>query len=192
MAVWDDGLDHAGQLVLNAAVLRLGAGKADIACQDAQPHRPTQGQAGVAHPHSSAGKGHPRQMPGGVQLVDLPHQQCGGLSKAQCRVLSLLQQFGHWPRGLDAALLQHHQLIGQTRHFIGRVGDIKHGCAELVAQPLEPGQDLAATRHVQRCKWLIEQQDLGLQGQGSGNGHALALAARELLRLALQQAANAE
>ena len=26
MAVWDDGLDHAGQLVLNAAVLRLGAG----------------------------------------------------------------------------------------------------------------------------------------------------------------------
>ena len=70
-----------------------------------------------------------------------------------------------------------------------RSWDTSHiGDAQLALQLIQQRQDLRLHRDIQRTDRLIEQQQLGLQGQCSGNGHPLALAARQLAGQAVKVA----
>jgi len=67
------------------------------------------------------------------------------------------------------------QVVGQPGQLVYRVRHIQHGNLELGAQPLQPGQDFPAPGHIQRSQWFVQQQQLGLRGQGAGDGHTLTL-----------------
>ena len=58
---------------------------------------------------------------------------------------------------------------------------------ERVVQVAQPLAQLGAHLGVEGAEGLVEEQHLGLDGQGPGQGHALALAARELGGVALAQ-----
>lgn len=62
------------------------------------------------------------------------------------------------------------------------MGDDERGQAELVAQPKEQGQDLAADGGVQRRHRLVGHDHLGIQDQRTGDHDTLALATGELVR----------
>jgi hypothetical protein len=59
--------------------------------------------------------------------------------------------------------------------------------AEPIAQADEQVHDLGADRDVERRDRLVEDEDRGLGGERAGDADALALAARQLVRIALGQ-----
>ena len=88
---------------------------------------------------------------------------------------------------LDDAALQHDDLVGQRHRLDLVVGDVDHGRVELVVQPRELDPHLHAQGGVEVGQRLVEQEHLGLAHDGAADGDALALAARQLLGLAVQQ-----
>jgi len=88
---------------------------------------------------------------------------------------------------LDAALVHDDHAVGDLERLLLVVGDEDAGHVDLVVQPAQPAAQLLADLGVERAEGLVEQQHLGLDGQGAGQRDALALAARELVRVALGQ-----
>ncbi|MNL66576.1 hypothetical protein D3C87_1910650 [compost metagenome] len=68
------------------------------------------------------------------------------------------------------------------------VGDEDHAQVQLFADAFQQIQDLRLHRHVQRRYRFIGDQNLGFHHQSPRNGNALALPARELVRIALERA----
>src|SRR5450830_644987 len=66
------------------------------------------------------------------------------------------------------------------------MGDEQHRHAEPLLRVLEQFQDLRLHRHVERRGRLVGNQQVGLIRQGHRDHHALALAARQLVRIARQ------
>ena len=58
----------------------------------------------------------------------------------------------------------------------------------LLVQAPQPDAQLLAHGRVESAERLVEQQDAGLDGERAGERHALALAARELRRIAVGEA----
>ncbi len=83
-------------------------------------------------------------------------------------------------------MFHHDQGVRQTRHFVGSVGDVKHGNFDLVAQTLEPRQDVLSPRMVKRGQGLIKEQQARLERKRPRNRHPLALTAGELMGAALK------
>ena len=71
------------------------------------------------------------------------------------------------------------------RHEHGRYPPIRQNCLELVAEGAAEGE-------VEGGKWLVEQHEGRLDGKGSGQGHTLPLPARQLPRMSVLQASEAE
>ena len=65
------------------------------------------------------------------------------------------------------------------------MADEQVGDAQLVLQVAQQVQHLRLHRHVQRRHRLVGRHHLGAQHQGAGDGDALALAAAELVRVAV-------
>ena len=84
---------------------------------------------------------------------------------------------------LDAAFVHHHDLIGQLQRFLLIVGHEQAGHAELTVQTVEPMPKILAHLRVERAEGLIEQQHIGARGQRPCERHALALTARQLVRV---------
>ena len=78
---------------------------------------------------------------------------------------------------LDAAGIEHDDLVGHGHGFHLVVRDIDHGGLELLVQlaDLEPHVD--AQRRIEVRQWFIEQECFGLAHNGTTDGDALALAA---------------
>ena len=87
------------------------------------------------------------------------------------------------PCATRAAAFHHHEVVGQPRHFVGRVADVEHGDLQFVVQAFEVGQDFVLAREVERGQRLVHQQQARAGEQRAGDGDALALAAREAVRL---------
>ncbi|MCY1534768.1 hypothetical protein D9M68_701500 [compost metagenome] len=102
------------------------------------------------------------------------------------------QGFLERPAGLHPAFLQHHQVIGQARHLVGRMADVEDRDIQLLVQAFQVGQHLQLALEVERGQRFVHQQQARAGQQGAGDGHALALAAGELVRHTLQQMADAE
>mmetsp|Transcript_6369 Transcript_6369/g.11421 ORF Transcript_6369/g.11421 Transcript_6369/m.11421 type:complete len:337 (+) Transcript_6369:325-1335(+) len=91
---------------------------------------------------------------------------------------------------LDDAALHHDDARGQGHGLDLVVGHIDHGVAQGLVQQLEFTAQLGAQLGVEVGERLVEQEHAGLAHQRPADGDALALATRELRRLALQQRAQ--
>ena len=93
---------------------------------------------------------------------------------------------------LDHAIVHHHDLVGHGHGLDLVVGDVDGGGL----QPLVQGLDLRAHGDAQLGievgERLVEEEDLRIAHDGASHGDALALAARELARIAVEKLAQAE
>ena len=83
------------------------------------------------------------------------------------------------------------QAVGHLHGLLLVVGHQHRGDGQGGVQVAQPQAELGAHLGVERAEGLVEQQHLGLNGQRPGQGHALALAARELRRVALAEVGQA-
>ena len=81
---------------------------------------------------------------------------------------------------LDASLVHDHDPVGHFQGLVLVVGDKDAGDMNLIVQLTEPATQSQANFGIQGAERLVEEQYLGLDGQGSGQGHALPLSAGEL------------
>src|SRR5215472_18905487 len=93
---------------------------------------------------------------------------------------------------LHIALLHDHDAVGHGHGLELVMGDIDHGGAEPLMQRLDLRTHQNAQLGVEIAERLIEEEDLGVAHDGAAHGDALALAAGELARIALQQGLKAE
>ncbi len=90
------------------------------------------------------------------------------------------------------AARQDHERIGEARDFGDRVADIDDRDAGFVAQPFEIGHDLLLARIVERSQRLIHEQEFRRGEQRPADCDALLFAAGKAVRVAVQQAFDAE
>jgi hypothetical protein len=76
--------------------------------------------------------------------------------------------------------------VGDALHDAEVVGDEQHRHAEALLEVGQQGQDLRLHRHVEGGGGLVGHQEVRLAGQRHGDHDALALAARELVRVGVQ------
>ena len=88
---------------------------------------------------------------------------------------------------LDDAALHHRDAVGERQRLDLVVGDVDHGVAELLMQLLDLDPQFGAQLGVEIGERLVEQEDVDVAHQRAADRDALALAAREFGRLALQQ-----
>ena len=81
--------------------------------------------------------------------------------------------------------MHHHVVAEQRAHHLEVVADEQVGEVVLLLQVAQQVDDLRLHRHVERAGRLVEHHELRLQHHGAGDGDALALAARELVRVAV-------
>jgi hypothetical protein len=93
---------------------------------------------------------------------------------------------------LDLAGVHHQHAFGQRHRLDLVVGDEQRGDAELAVQGLDLQPRLRAQLGVEVGQRLVEQEDLGLAHDRAAHRDALALAAGELTRLAVQQRTELE
>ncbi|MNX98889.1 hypothetical protein D3C86_1313150 [compost metagenome] len=84
------------------------------------------------------------------------------------------------------ALLHYPHALRERTHQVQVMGDQHHRHAELGLEVAQQIQDLGADGHVERRGRLVGQQQLGPAGQRHGDHRALALAARQLVREAVE------
>ena len=83
-------------------------------------------------------------------------------------------------------------MVARRGHLGDRVADIEDRHPDLVAQPLEVGQDLLLARGVERGERLVHQQQPRAREQRAADRDALLLAAGEAGGPAIEQVADAE
>ena len=87
----------------------------------------------------------------------------------------------------DAAEVHHRDPVGDVPGQAEVVGDDEHAETEVATQGEQQRQDLAADRGVERGDRLVGDEQLGRHRQRAGDQHALALPARQLVRVAQEQ-----
>ena len=93
---------------------------------------------------------------------------------------------------LDAAAIHHDDAVGERHRLDLIVRHIDGGGAHLLVHLLDLGAHLHAQLGVEVGERLVEQEDLGIAHDGAAHGDALALAAGELARPALQELGDVE
>ena len=89
-------------------------------------------------------------------------------------------------------MVHHHHAVGQRHGLDLVVGDVDGGGAHLLVHLLDLGAHLHAQLGVEVRQRLVEQEHLGIAHDGAAHGDALALAAGELLGLAVEQLGDVE
>src|SRR5882672_5966865 len=92
-----------------------------------------------------------------------------------------------WPVLDDAAEIHHRHAVGEMVHHSEIMTDQDERQAKLALQAREQVQDLRLHRHVEGRGWFITEQHIGLSDQRARNGDALALPARELAGIDMQE-----
>ena len=96
------------------------------------------------------------------------------------------------PAGADPARIQQHQVVRQAGDLVHGVADVQHGNIEFALQVFQVGQDVSLALRVQCGQGFVHQQQARATGQGARHRHTLAFAARERVRLALEQRGDAQ
>ena len=99
----------------------------------------------------------------------------------------LLIDFSRARKLLDDPAVHHRDPVGQRQRLDLVVGDVDHGRAELHVQLLELDAQFGAQLGIEVGQRLVEQEHVDVAHQGPADGDALALAAGELRRAALQE-----
>ena len=87
----------------------------------------------------------------------------------------------------DFAMVQDRDVVAEHADHRQIVADEHHGEAEPRAQLLQQQQDMRLRRHVEAGHDLVGDDEIGLQRQRPGDPGALALAARQLVRIAVDE-----
>ena len=104
--------------------------------------------------------------------------------------LGVLVDLRRRPDLLDSPLVEHGQAVGHRERLLLIVGDVDEGDPDLPLDGLELDLHLLPELQVERAERLVEQEHLRAVDDRSRERDALALAARELRRLALAVAAE--
>ena len=88
--------------------------------------------------------------------------------------------------------MHHHDLVGHGHRLDLVVGDVDGRGLQPLVQLLDLGAHLHAQLGVEIGERLVEQEDLRIADDGAAHGDALALAAGELARIAVEQLLEAE
>ena len=125
------------------------------------------------------------------------HAAAGRMVQPPVKEIHVAQELQHEGRGrvvvdlvgrtvlLDLAVVHHDDAVGHLHGLLLVVRDEHAGDVHLVVQAAQPAAQVLAHLGVECAERLVEQQHLGLDGQGAGQGDALTLAARELMRVAV-------
>jgi len=87
----------------------------------------------------------------------------------------------------DAAVVHHHHPVGQRHRLDLVVGHVDGGGADFLVHFLDFDPHLDPELGVEIGQRLVEQKNLGIAHDGAAHRDPLALAARQLLRLAVDQ-----
>ncbi len=98
-------------------------------------------------------------------------------------MLRVVEDLALRPHLDDAARVHDHDHVRDLGHDAQVVGDQDHGRVELVLQAVDQLDDLGLDRHVERGRWLVGDEDVGVVGERHRDHRALAHAARELVRV---------
>jgi hypothetical protein len=93
---------------------------------------------------------------------------------------------------LDDAVVHDHHAVGQRHRLDLVVRDVDRGGAHLLVHLLDLGAHLHRELGVEVRQRLVEQEHLGIAHDGAPHGDALALTARQLLGLAVEQLLDVE
>ena len=85
----------------------------------------------------------------------------------------------------DPAEVHHRDPVADVADDRQVVGDEQVGQPELALEPLEQVDDLGLDRHVEGADRLVGDDEVRVQGERPGDADPLALAARELVRVAV-------
>ena len=88
--------------------------------------------------------------------------------------------------------IHHHDTVGERHRLDLIVRDVNGGGADLLVHALDLGAHLHAQLGVEVGQRLVEQKDLGIAHDRAAHGDALALAAGQLPRLAVEQVGDVE
>ena len=88
---------------------------------------------------------------------------------------------------LDPAAVHHDDLVGDLHRLLLVVRDDHRRRVRLVVEAPQPGAQLGAHLRVERAERLVEQQHRRVDRERAGEAHPLALAARELRRVAVRE-----
>ena len=88
---------------------------------------------------------------------------------------------------LDDAVVDDDDAVGELDGLFLIVRHEDAGQMNLVVEPAQPPPQLAPDVGVERAERLVEEEDLGFDGEGAGQRDALPLAARELRRQPIGQ-----
>ena len=91
---------------------------------------------------------------------------------------------------LHLAVLHHIDIVGELADDGQVMGDQDHRHAVLVLEVLDQVEDLRLHGDVERGGRLVGDQHVGPVGERHGDHHALALAARQLVRILLSRASG--
>jgi hypothetical protein len=89
------------------------------------------------------------------------------------RQIEACKGFVQRPLRNDLALIEQHQVISQSRHFVWCVADIEQGYIQLVVQTFEVRQDFLFALHVERSQRLVHQQQARAGQQGARDADPL-------------------
>ena len=134
------------------------------------------GETAVAVGHRNGGEVHRRRAD------EAGHELVGGLIVEVERLADLLHQ----------AVLHDDHAVAERHRLDLVVGDVDGRGAEPLVQLLQLDAHLHAQLGVEVGERLVEQEHAGVAHDGAAQRHALALAAGELARLALEEVADAE
>ena len=114
------------------------------------------------------------------------------MKPATKRVLRVVIELVRRADLLDDAAVHDHDPIGQRHGLDLVVGDVDGRGAHLLVHLLDLGAHLHPELGVEVRQRLVEQEHLGIAHDGAAHGDALALAAGELLGLAVEQLRDVE
>ena len=134
-------------------------------------------------------QGQPAEPRGDDPVADLAFEHVGLAEEhRQLRVPRVSVQPRRCVELGDGPVPEHGHLVGHGQGLVLVVGD-QYGGGAGIAQDLQHvGADRGAQRGIERGERLVEQYDLGFDGQGPGQGDPLLLPARELMRVTPAQA----
>ncbi len=110
-----------------------------------------------------------------------------GLQRAR---IGMARGMGHGPRRSafhDVAGIEHEDVVAHMRGEAQVMRDEQQRRAVIALHAADDLHDMGLRAHVERRRRLVGDDQGGLAGEGHGDEHALAHAARELERIALQQ-----
>lgn len=88
-----------------------------------------------------------------------------------------VKQVGRGAGPQEASLFQHRDAVTKLQGFINIMGDHDHGLFETLLEIQELALEFVTGDCVKGAEGFIEEDDLGVGGEGSRKGHALSLSA---------------